>query len=144
MKTITIHSDDDYTVFGSGYTQTIGGEGATTLKMNPSTWTSTRVDIHKGIANYPAEMAEWASVKCLIDTKHITISPCNATEPSDINDATAVANTKKAEALKKQEIASNEKAKFKKKTLEDLTDQLYAEQAQSLLKKVKGENGKEE
>lgn len=144
MKIITINSDRDYFVYGTGYSQQILGENVNSLRVNPSTWIETAVLIHKGIANYPADIANWDAVKGLKEAGKLTISPCSESEPTDYETETAVKNVAKAEKLKKQEKAMLDKASFKKRTLDELTDQIYVEQAKSLVNKAKEQNGEAE
>lgn len=134
----------DYFVYGTGYSQQILGENVNSLRVNPSTWTETAVLIHKGIANYPADIADWDAVKGLKEAGKLTISSCSESEPTDYEAVNAVKNVAKAEKLKKQEKAALDKASFKKRTLDELTDQIYVEQAKSLVNKAKEQNGEAE
>lgn len=119
MKTITINSDNDYFVYGTSYSQAVKDEHTNTVN-NSSTWTGTRVLIHKGIATYPAEIAEWKSVKALQNAMRLTISPSVNGTITDAEDTEAVETVKKAEALRKKDKIAQEQAEAKKKAQDDL------------------------
>lgn len=132
MKLITINSDANYYVYGSAVTKDDTKEGATQLNINASTWTNTRVLIRQGIGTYPAEIADWNSVKTLVNNFHITISS-NANGTAEASDVKAVEAAKKAEAIGKAQEAEKARREKKKEVMNNL--------GESLLEKAMKENG---
>mgnify|MGYP007043619624 CR=1 FL=1 len=133
----TINSNSDYFVYGTNYTQNILGKDDDAIKMNlnPNTWINTQVHIMKGIHSYPAEIAEWSSVKSLVNAFAITISPSGNGEARQ-EDIKAVNEAKNAKALEKNELAELERRNLKAKKLKELGDRL--------VEKAVMENGKDE
>jgi hypothetical protein len=132
MKLITINSVGDYFVYGTSFTKNSAKEDDNNqINLNPTTWTNTKVLIKKGIATYPAEMADWNSVKALVAAHVITISNY-ADGNAETNDVAAVNAAKKAEKEEAEQNAEIERRKAKKKIISNLGD--------SLLEKAVNEN----
>lgn len=132
MKLITINSDANYYVYANAVTKDDTKEGATQLNINASPWLSTRILIGQGIGTYPAEIADWNSVKTLVKGFHITISN-SVSGTAKADDVKAVEAAKKAEAIGKAQEAEKARREKKKEVMNNL--------GESLLEKAMKENG---
>ena len=85
------------------------------LKVSPD-WPKMTMFIHKGAGNYPAEIAEWNTVKALVKDKVLTVG-----EVVDENEASEE-EVKSAATLKRNiENAKSEVKKKKKASLEEIS-----------------------
>lgn len=133
MKLITINSDSNYFVYATGTTKDNTKEGDTKLNVSADPWIKTEILIRQGIGTYPAEVANWESVKTLAKTFHLTISP-NASGEATQEDINAVEAAKKAEVIAAEQAHEAEVKKAKKRVMNELGDKL--------LEKALEENGK--
>lgn len=133
MKLITIHSDNNYFVYGTTVTEDNTKEGATQLNLNAKSWVDTKILIKKGIHTYPVEIKNWVSVQNLVKYHGITISE-NATGEAALEDIKAVEANKKAEIIGVEKVRVAKVREAKAKTLSELGDKL--------LEKALSENGK--
>lgn len=77
QKFISIQSSMNITVTPGLHASDVTNEDAHVpdrLKVQPL-WPKASVDIFQGVRNYPAEIAEWPTVKALVKDKILTIGP---------------------------------------------------------------------
>lgn len=136
-KIIKINSNKNVFVFGSNYSQNTPTDGQK-INLNTSTWTNTRVLIQQGIHTYPAEIADWRTVKALEQSGVITITAPSDGLPENADDEKAVAAVAKAKKLEKEEKATTAKTKARKQKLEELADRAVEKQYEDALNEEEG------
>lgn len=139
MKLVTINSSINCGVFGTAFAANRKTEGKA-FNPDPSTWTKTKVNISVGIHNYPAEIAEWTSVKALVAAQKMTISAPFEGDNVDSNVISAVNQKKLADKLEKEEKIQNKKDKARKNKLEELADLAVEKQYQAAVDELTSEN----
>lgn len=133
-KVVTIHSDVDRFVYGTNFSVKTGD--GKTLKNSPSTWTETRILIKKGIFDYPAEIADWESVKVLLKAGKLTISTTKVGEVSDEKTTKAVKAKENADKLEKNEKVKDAARVASQKKLEDTMNALNEASLNEILKQT--------
>lgn len=132
MKLVTINSSINCAVFGTAFAANRKTEGKP-FNPDPSTWTKTRVNILTGIHNYPAEIADWMSVKALVASQKMTISAPFEGNDADSRLVEAVNRKKLADKLEKEEKIQNKKEKARKNKLEELADLAVEKQYKEII-----------
>lgn len=132
MKLVTINSSINCAVFGTAFAANRKTEGKL-FNPDPSTWTKTRVNILTGIHNYPAEIADWMSVKALVASQKMTISVPFEGNDADSQLVEAVNRKKLADKLEKEEKIQNKKEKARKNRLEELADLAVEKQYKEII-----------
>lgn len=140
MKVVTINSNRDIFVYGTDYTQNKVTDSSN-MNLNSTTWLNTKILIHQGIAEYPAEIAEWKTIKCLEKAKVLTVSAPHEGTVRD-EDEKAVQAKEQADIWQKQEAAINKRKKDVKDRLEELADLAIQKQVQEVSKGL--DNGKQQ
>lgn len=91
------------------------------LKINPE-WPKYQVLIKQGAHKYPAEIAEWPTVKALAKDKIITIGSVSELDESEMNDTEKAMFNTVSEATKEFRMQSVDETKVvEKKTKKSLT-----------------------
>lgn len=91
------------------------------LKINPE-WPKYQVLIKQGAHKYPAEIAEWPTVKALVKDKIITIGSVSELDESEMNDTEKAMLNTVGEATKEFRMPSVDETKVvEKKTKKSLT-----------------------
>lgn len=91
------------------------------LKINPE-WPKYQVLIKQGAHKYPAEIAEWPTVKALAKDKIITIGSVSELDESEMNDTEKTMFNTVSEATKEFRMQSVDETKVvEKKTKKSLT-----------------------
>lgn len=132
MKLVTINSSINCAVFGTAFAANRKTEGKA-FNPDPSTWTKTKVNISMGIHNYPAEVADWTSVKALVAAQKMTISAPFEGDQVDNQLVAAVNQKKLADKLEKEEKVQNKKEKARKNKLEELADLAVEKQYKEII-----------
>lgn len=81
-KFVRIQSNRKLTVFGSLDSLDVTNPKELVpnkLRVKPM-WQNTMIELVKGVGYYPAEVAEWGTIKCLIADKVITLTPATQEE----------------------------------------------------------------
>ena len=86
------------------------------LKVNPE-WPKHQVLIRKGAHRYPAEIAEWASVKALAEDKILTIGSIEDVDENKLDELEQKDLNTVSEATKEFKMPNVEQKKSGKKTL---------------------------
>ena len=111
QKFISIQSPINITVTPGLHAQDVTNPDAhipDRLKVQPL-WPKVTVDIFQGVRNYPAEIAEWPTVKALVKDKVLTIG-------SVINESVITDEEKQIEKDLKTNLEEIQKVIGKKKT----------------------------
>lgn len=132
MKLVTINSSINCAVFGTAFAANRKTEGKA-FNPDPSTWTKTKVNISVGIHNYPAEVADWTSIKALVAAQKMTISAPFEGDQVDNQTVAAVNQKKLADKLEKEEKIQNKKEKARKNKLEELADLAVEKQYKEII-----------